>query len=76
MQEYLALDHMLLIKSHSLYIITYHFAKKISSSTRKLKIIFNILDRDSSGLSLKYRFLSEFNTQKDIVDALSLSVSL
>ena len=62
---------MSLDKSRSLYVIPHYCVKMVSSTTIKLRVVFNASDRDSSGLPLNDRLLSDFKLEKNIVDILS-----
>lgn len=54
-EQYLLLDHMLLTKFHSWWVITHHCVEKVFSSTTKLKVICNASNWDSRSLFLNDR---------------------
>ncbi|XP_045460496.1 uncharacterized protein LOC123670941 [Harmonia axyridis] len=52
MSEYLKLNHMSRAKTSNSYVIPHHVVRKDSSSTTKLRVVFNASDLDSLGKSL------------------------
>ncbi|XP_045461089.1 uncharacterized protein LOC123671351 [Harmonia axyridis] len=66
MSEYLKLNHMSRAKTSNSYVIPHHVVRKDSSSTTKLRVVFNASDLDSLGKSLNDMLLGGPKLQKDI----------
>lgn len=66
MREYIDLGHMSMAISHSSYIIPHHCVLKESSSTTKLRTVFNASSLDSNGQSLNGQLLPGPKLQHDI----------
>lgn len=66
MQEYINLGHMSLAQESSSYLIPHHCVVKDSSSTTKVRTVFNGSYQDSSGNSLNAQLLSGPKLQRDI----------
>lgn len=70
MRGYINLKHMELALVHSNYIIPHHCVLKSSSSTTKLRTVFNASHCDSNGNSLNSQLLPGPKLQKDICSIL------
>lgn len=71
MTEYCTLEHMTRAISPSSYVIPHHCVFKETSSTTKLRVVFNGSDSNSSGVSLNEQLMSGPKLQKDISDILN-----
>lgn len=68
MSEYLALGHMSYASNASSYVLPHHCVVKETSSTTKVRVVFNGSDPDSTGVSLNSRLLPGPKLQLDITD--------
>lgn len=70
MQEYIDLCHMEIAETPSNYVIPHHCVFKESSSTTKLRVVFNASNPDCLGNSLNAQLLPGPKLQRDLSDIL------
>lgn len=71
MHEYLSLGHMSLASSPSSYVIPHHCVFKETSSTTKLRVVFNGSDSNTIGTSLNQQLMPGPKLQNDLSDILN-----
>lgn len=72
LSQYQTLTHMQAAKDESPYVIPHHGVVKESSSTTRLRVVFDASAKDSTGISLNDRLLKGPKLQKEVPELIAL----